>query len=150
MAGIDGRIMKGRTPDELLEQCRDKGLRATKSLRAILQLLCATDAPLSIQQCAENSPALARADTVTLYRLFERLEGIGVVRRIGLHERAAHYVLADSLRHRHFVCCTRCGKVQALSQDCTIGHLEEHVAQDSGYVNLYHELVFYGSCPQCA
>ncbi len=141
--------MSVRTPDALISTCRENGLRATKSLRAILDLLCENDAPLSIQQCAEQSTELAAADTVTLYRLFERLEGVGIVRRIGLHERAAHYVLADALRHRHFVCCTRCGKVEPLDHHCTIGHLEEHVAEDSGYTNLYHELVFYGVCPAC-
>lgn len=124
-------------------------MRATKSLRAILELLCTTDAPLSIQQCAEQSADLAAADTVTLYRLFERLEAAGIVRRIGLHERATHFVLTDALRHRHFVCCTKCGRVEPLSHHCTLGHMEAHVAEDSGFTSLYHELVFYGLCPKC-
>lgn len=137
------------TTDDLIERCRKAGMRSTKLLKAALDLLSQTDSPISIQQCAEKSDALAGCDQVTIYRLLERLEKVGIARRIGLHERAAHFILADSLRHRHFVCCTVCGIVTALTDHCTLGHMEEHVAEDTGFKQLYHELVFYGLCPKC-
>jgi len=136
--------------DGLILRCRQCGMRVTKTLRAIIELLVSTDAPVSVQLCAEAGGELGNCDTVTLYRLLERLEDAGLVRRIGLHKRAAHFVLADSLRHRHFICCTLCGKVEALGDTCTLNHQEEHVAADTGYTTLYHELVFYGLCPDCA
>ncbi|WOO40107.1 Fur family transcriptional regulator [Rubellicoccus peritrichatus] len=136
--------------DDLIKRCRDAGMRSTKLLRAALELLSQTDSPVSIQQCTEMSEELGACDQVTIYRLFERLEKVGIARRIGLHERAAHFILTDSFHHRHFVCCTSCGSVRALTDHCTLGHMEEHIAEETGYQKLYHELVFYGVCPKCS
>lgn len=136
--------------DEIIQRCRDNNMRVTRTLRAIVDLLVNTDSPVSVQSCAETGGELTNCDTVTLYRLLERLEEAGLVRRIGLHKRAAHFILSDSFRHRHFVCCTACGKVEVLEEKCTLNHHQEHIIEDTGYADVYHELVFYGICPACA
>ncbi|MFP4352471.1 MAG: Fur family transcriptional regulator [Puniceicoccaceae bacterium] len=137
-------------PEDVLDRCRAEGLRITRVLRAVVALLVDRESPVRIQECAEADPFLAECDTATLYRMFARLEERGIVRQIGMHGRSAWFGLADSFRHRHYLCCRSCGKVIPLSHECSVASLEDRIARESGFADLGHELTFYGLCPECA
>ncbi len=133
----------------LVGRCRQSGLRKTVLLEKVLQLLLHHTEPVTIQ-ALQQSPDISNAcDPATLYRLLARLESNGIVRRIGLHERAAHYILNSSAGHHDYVVCVDCGEVRPLDIECPVGPLEEQVSRETGFENIYHELQFYGRCPKC-
>lgn len=135
--------------DELLERCRAKGMRRTYLLRRVLARMAKQAGPVSIP-CLLADEALAETgDAATLYRLMDRLEAQQIVRRVGLHERAAHYYLNLPNRHRDFLVCVDCGTVEVLKLSCPVGDFDEEVARDTGFKGVYHELQFYGHCATC-
>ncbi len=135
--------------DELLDRCRSAGLRRTFLLRKVLARLVAHDEPLSIPTLLADAQIAEACDPATLYRLMERLEAHQLVRRVGLHERAAHFYLNLPNSHRDFLVCVDCGSVQALKLGCPIGRFEEEVTRETGFSGVYHELQFYGRCGAC-
>ncbi|MGF1485309.1 MAG: Fur family transcriptional regulator [Opitutales bacterium] len=135
---------------ELLKRCRAAGLRRTQLLETVLRILASATGPLSIHSLRAHPDVHGHCDTATLYRLLSRLEDKGVARRVGLHERAAHFILHHADRHHDFVICLTCGKVEAIPMACPIEELETEVARRTGFSKLYHELQYYGHCPDCA
>ncbi|CAN5491413.1 Fur family transcriptional regulator [soil metagenome] len=132
-----------------LELCRQRGLRRTNALRQLLAVLVESPSPLTLQELVETDRLRDLCDRVTLYRLLDRLEKIGLVRRLGLHERAAHFTIALPGRHDDYLVCTGCGTIEKLDMECPVEILEKQVAKDSGFTDVHHELEFFGTCPEC-
>ncbi|MGC6565977.1 MAG: transcriptional repressor, partial [Akkermansiaceae bacterium] len=74
----------------------------------------------------------------------------GMVRRLGLHERAAYFTLLLPGIHRDYLICTECGSIEAIQAPCPAHELENEIREETGFVDLYHELEFFGRCPKCA
>ena len=136
-------------PVDLLAACRAVGLRRTQLLENVLEVLRAHPEPVKIGDLLKARGIRGTCDPATLYRLLLRLETKGLVRRIGLHERAAHYTLHRA-HHHDYVVCRECGDVATLKMDCPVEKLETEVARRTGFREVYHELQFYGVCPRCA
>lgn len=140
-------------PDERLAwalgRCRESGMRRTQALIDTLRELIARDAPATLSELAESPALRDRCDKATVYRLLMRLEGNGLVRRLGLHERAAYFTIKYPGHHSDYLVCTQCGSIDTLDISCPVEALEKDVSQRSGFKELYHELEFYGVCPQC-
>ena len=79
------------------------------------------------------------------------LEGAlgGVHRRLGLHERSAYFTLLVPGKHSDYLICTHCGSIEAIQAPCPVHQLEEEIRRSTGYRDLYHELEFFGTCPDC-
>jgi Fur family ferric uptake transcriptional regulator len=137
------------TPAELLAVCRAAGLRRTHLLENVLEVLRTHSEPIKIGDLVLAKGIRGTCDPATLYRLLERLESRGIVRRIGLHERAAHFTLRRA-HHHDYVVCRECGDVATLDMDCPAEKLETEVGRRTGFREIYHELQFYGVCPRCA
>lgn len=136
--------------EDTLERCRKAGLRKTKALEALLATLLSEKRPMMLTELAE-SPGLAdTCDRATVYRLLHRLTDHGIVRRLGLHERAAYFALIVPGHHQDFLICTQCGSIEPIDAPCPVHALEDEIRTKSGYQNLYHELEFFGTCPACA
>ena len=134
---------------EVLERCRNAGLRRTKALERLLAILAAAERPMTLAELAA-SPGLAdQCDPATVFRLLHRLVGKAIVRRLGLHERSAYFALLIPGRHQDYLICTGCGSIEAVQAPCPVHHLEEEIRANSGFRNLYHELEFFGTCPKC-
>ena len=142
-ASSDGRL------EWAFRQCRAAGMRRTRALTEILNVLASVDRPLSLQELAEKESLGDLCDQATLYRQVSRLEMNGVVRRLGLHQRAAYFVLRHPGHHDDYLVCTKCGAIDALDMHCPVEALEEKVSQMSGFDGIYHELEFFGICPSC-
>ncbi|MEM9478542.1 MAG: Fur family transcriptional regulator [Verrucomicrobiota bacterium] len=142
-----------RTDEEklawVLDQCRAKGLRRTSALRAILSLLISADKPSTLNDLNDRLPDDAKCDPATTYRMLLRLEETGLIRRFGLHGRAAHFGLILPGKHCDFLICRDCGKIEELDMHCPVEEFEREVATKSGYDGIYHELEFFGRCPEC-
>jgi Fur family ferric uptake transcriptional regulator len=104
--------------DELRAQVRAKGLRATPSRLAVLELLRASDAPMSHGDVADRLASEAW-DRATIYRNLTDLAEAGLVRRtdVGDHVWRFEAVSDDheASAHPHFV-CTECGTIECLPE----------------------------------
>lgn len=142
------KVCAEETPADVLAACRAAGLRRTHLLRRVLDVLQSKAAPVSIRELQTAKGVHGVCDPATLYRLLQRLEEKGLVRRIGLHERAAHFTLRRG-HHHDYVVCRQCGDVALLDMACPAEKLERAVGQRTGFTDVDHELQFYGVCPKC-
>jgi Fur family ferric uptake transcriptional regulator len=77
----------------LITRCRDEGLRRTKALEMLLATLLESDRPMTLAELCESPRLANQCDKATVYRLLQRLADKGILRRLGLHERAAYFTL---------------------------------------------------------
>jgi len=135
---------------EIVSHCRALGLRRTKALEELIATLLENPAPMTLTDLVISPRLFDLCDKATVYRLLQRLAAHGLVRRLGLHERAAFFTLLQPGKHTDYLICTTCGKIESVKAPCPVHKLEEEIRQKTGYQNLYHELEFFGTCPQCA
>ncbi|MED5419697.1 MAG: transcriptional repressor [Verrucomicrobiota bacterium] len=135
---------------DLVKRCRAGGLRRTKALEVLLGTLLKTDSPVTLAGLEKSRPLATQCDKATIYRLLHRLTDAGIVRRLGLHERAAYFALVLPGQHRDYLICTECGTIAPIDAPCPVHELEDEIRKDTGYRDLYHELEFFGTCPKCA
>jgi Fe2+ or Zn2+ uptake regulation protein len=126
---------------------RHHGMRRTRILNLVLHDLARRTRPATIAEVGESLGETV--DPATLYRMMERLLHAGVVRRLGLHERAHHYELLTPGQHKDYLICTRCGAIGEINEACPVHDLQDILAKRTGYTELQHDLVFYGVCPEC-
>lgn len=135
---------------ETIERCRNQGLRRTKALEQLIATLIEEGRPMTLAELADSPRLTDQCDKATVFRLLQRLALKGIVRRLGLHERAAYFTLLVPGRHQDYLICTGCGSIEAIQAPCPVHALEDEIRLQSGYRNLYHELEFFGTCPTCA
>lgn len=132
-----------------MDQARKAGLRRTRALEEVLACLVEADRPLTLAEFATLPALEGRFDRATIWRLLGRLEGHGLVRRLGLHDRSARYAIKLPGRHDDYLVCTDCGLIRKLNLQCPVEALESEVSANSGFSGIYHELEFFGTCPDC-
>ena len=145
---------KSRDPEcllcQALDRAREQGLRMTPALEDVLRMLIDSDVPLTLADIAESRHLSSQADRATVYRLLTKLEKLAIIRRLGLHDRAAYYTMIFPGEHNDYLVCTECGKIERLDIECPVEQLEERIAWNSKFTQIYHELMFFGVCPKCA
>ncbi len=105
--------------DELRDAVRGRGLRATPSRIAVLELLRTTDSPMSHADAADRL-ASQSWDRATIYRNLTDLAEAGLVRRTDVGDHVWRFeALAPGddpkISHAHFV-CTECGTIECLPE----------------------------------
>lgn len=135
--------------EELLETCRSNGLRVTHGLRVILTVLNESTLPQSLQDLEKNKDVITVCDRATIFRTLQRLEGIGLLRRLNFSHTGAKFSLNKGESHEEYLICKSCGDVQALEMACPVHKMEKDLTKGKGYQDLTHELTFYGLCPTC-
>ena len=136
--------------NSIISHCRAEGLRRTKALEELLSTLLESDRPMTLAELAESPRLSNQCDKATVFRLLQRLADKGILRRLGLHERAAYFALLLPNQHRDYLICTECGSIEPIDAPCPVHELEKEIQFTTGYKNLYHELEFFGTCPQCS
>ena len=135
---------------ELVDRCRERGMRRTQAMESVLQLLLESDRPLTAGEIVESPGLKGQCDPATVYRLLLRLEEHGILRKLGLRDRAAHFTVRHAHTHDDYIICTQCGSIEELDMECPVEALESDIAKRSGYTQLDHELEFFGICPDCS
>ncbi len=105
---------------------------------------------MTLNELAKSERLTSQCDKATVFRLLQRLAAVGIVRRLGLHERAAYFALLIPGRHQDYLICTECGSIESVNAPCPVHQLEKELTKKTGYKNLYHELEFFGVCPECS
>jgi Fur family ferric uptake transcriptional regulator len=111
--------MAARPVDELRTAVRASGLRATPSRLGVLELLRASDSPMSHGEVADRLAAHAW-DRATIYRNLTDLAEAGLVRRTDLGDHVWRFEAIGTdahtpKQHPHFV-CTECGTVECMPE----------------------------------
>lgn len=135
---------------ETIQRLRNSGLRRTKALEELITTLLESERPMTLAELAGSRRLAGQCDKATVFRLLHRLAEHGVVRRLGLHERAAYFTLLVPGKHSDYLICTSCGSIEAIKAPCPVHQLEDEIREKTGFRNLYHELEFFGICPNCA
>lgn len=143
------RTASSVTVPDMIARCRDLGLRRTKALEELIATLLESDRPMTLAELAGSDRLVSQCDKATVFRLLQRLADKGLVRRLGLHERAAYFTLLIPGRHQDYLICTECGSIAPVQAPCPVHELEEEIRRKTGFKNLYHELEFFGVCPKC-
>jgi Fur family ferric uptake transcriptional regulator len=110
--------MTRQSLDELRSAVRGKGLRATPSRLAVLELLRSSDTPMSHGDVADRL-ASQTWDRATIYRNLTDLAEAGLVRRTDVGDHVWRFEAVSGehavAAHPHFV-CTECGTVECLPE----------------------------------
>ena len=139
-----------RELEPIISRCRAEGLRRTAALEQLLTTLLESDRPMTLAELADSPRLVNQCDQATVFRLLQRLADKGILRRLGLHERAAYFTLLLPGQHRDYLICTQCGSIEPIKAPCPVHELEKEIRFTTGYQNLYHELEFFGTCPECS
>ncbi len=129
---------------DLIVLCRQAGLRRTECLRAILKCFVNESAPSSVQQLLKKEELKGRCDPATVYRLLSRLEVRGIIRRVGLPRRAAHFVLNEKKDSRMYAVNTNTGIVSVVTPKFDEASVLAQVKAQVGFDVAYFEIQFYG------
>ena len=105
-------------PIALRDELRDKGMRATPSRIAVLDLLRSVNEPMSHSDVADRLEQGAW-DRATIYRNLVDLAEVGLLRRTDVGDHVWRFEAIGSEHepksHPHFV-CTECGTVECLPE----------------------------------
>ena len=129
-------------------QLRGVALRVTRPRLAVLAAL--RDHP---HIDTDTVTAIVRADLPTvssqaIYDVLRALTDAGLVRRIQPRGAIARYESRVGDNHHHVV-CRFCGAIADV--DCAVGHAPCLTASDDhGFVVDEAEVVYWGTCPDCA
>lgn len=134
---------------EIIELCREQGLRRTKALEELIRTLLENGRPMTLMELSSSQHLAEQCDKATVFRLLQRLIERGIVRRLGLHERGAYFTLLRPGTHSDYLICTECGSIESVKAPCPVHELEEEIRLKTGFRKLYHELEFFGTCPKC-
>lgn len=132
-----------------IDHLRKRGARRTRALELVIQELAKRGKPMTLAELASCASIKIQCDPATVYRLVMKLEEHGLVRRLGLHERATYFLLLIPGHHHDYLVCTECGKMEEIDMACPVHALEAKLEKSSGYRHIYHELEFFGVCPTC-
>lgn len=135
--------------ESLLIHCRDHGLRITVALRALLKVLSESRLPQALHELEQHPDLVDACDRATIFRTLQRLEGVGLLRRLNFSGSAAKFSLNTGSAHKEYLICKSCGEVQVLEMSCPVHSIEKELAEKSGFREMTHELTFYGLCPAC-
>ncbi|MBM7075120.1 Fur family transcriptional regulator [Micromonospora humida] len=133
---------------DLEARLRAASLRVTRPRLAVLAAL--RDHP---HVDTDTVIALVRSDLPTVshqavYDVLRALTEAGLVRRIQPGRSTARYEARVGDNHHHVV-CRSCGVIADV--DCAVGHVPCLTASDDhGFVVDEAEVVYWGTCPDCA
>lgn len=134
---------------DTISLCRSKKLRITNALKAIVAVLEDQPLPVSLAELEIHPDLQKICDRTTIFRTLNRLESVGLLRRLNFSERGAKFTLKTGHSHNEYLICEACGVVEALDIACPVHRLEEELAEKTGFTKLHHELEFYGICGKC-
>ena len=132
-----------------LQQCVEKKMRLTGPRKRILRFLSESRQPVNLDQMGRARGIKGTCDNATLWRTMMSLEEFGIVRRVSLKSRMAHFALATPDEHHDYLVCQDCGTVSDLPHTGTLDALQEEISKTKGFTFEKHEVEIYGTCPDC-
>lgn len=131
--------------------CRARGARLTPPRRRVLEILSASDRPLSAYEilAAMPSPGEGRAAPPTVYRALDFLVAQGLVHRLETLHAFIGCCHPDHPHSGQFLICADCGEVQELEDAAVVERLG-FAAAKSGFHPRRPVIEVIGTCAGCA
>jgi len=124
------------------------GYRVTRPMRAILDIIAASNRPLApVDIFSRARAALPNIGLVTIYRTIEKLEKLKLVDRIH-HLGQCQAVFRGTHGHQHLLVCTHCGR-SAYFEGLETEEQFNEIGKSHGYQVTGHWLQLSGLCPEC-
>lgn len=141
---IQSRLEWGR---QLARQSR---LRKTNAFDRVLTLLAEAELPLTWTQICEMEQIQKQFDPATIFRILEKMERVGIGRRMVFRERASYYFLAIPGERHEYLVCTQCGTIVKVDVQYSLSELAQQVETKTGFSKVQPHLAFFGTCPKCS
>ncbi len=126
-----------------------EGYRITAARRALIAVLTGTRVPLSPQEIFDQAQVIhSHLGLVTVYRMLDVLESLGLVQRIHCEDEC-HAYLPASPGHRHMIVCRGCGQAAEFPGNEDLEAISQLVQQATGYQVEEHWLQLVGLCRNC-
>jgi len=132
-----------------LEMCRKIGLRLTPRRIKIIEFLATQRVPVSLETVMQVKEVREACDATTVYRTLMLFREVEVIRQVSLPDKTRFFVLNVPGESIHFLICRSCGSITELQPGIHCESMESAIAAKHGYTQLYHELQFFGLCPEC-
>ncbi|MDQ5902351.1 MAG: Fur family transcriptional regulator, ferric uptake regulator [Patescibacteria group bacterium] len=137
-----------RTKEACLQELKTKGIRLTRSRKALISFLVAAHAPRAIPeiQTSFQKEGIVFHKT-TLYRELEFLINEGIVKEVIVSGEKRYYELVGE--HHHHTVCLSCGDIRDIVFRENLLPIEQALSQEDGFQVLEHSLEFFGLCRMC-
>jgi Fe2+ or Zn2+ uptake regulation protein len=136
-----------KSPSELTERFRAQGLKVTPQRQRIFAALHDNpDHPTAEAVYAEVSSEMPTISLRTVYQTLNDLAAMGELVQLDLGTGSARF--DPNLDGHHHLVCDRCGKVLDIEADT--GALEVPAERRQGFVIETTQVVFRGTCADCA
>jgi Fur family ferric uptake transcriptional regulator len=129
---------------QLLKQ---KGIKATKSRLAVLNLLDKGDQPLSATIIFDDLKKQGiKIDLATIYRIIEVFMGLKILKQVDFREGMLRYELSGD--HHHHLICQSCENIEGYHGEC-LTEVEQIIKEKYKFNVTEHVLEFFGKCDNC-
>lgn len=124
----------------------DNHSKVTRQRLAVFHLLL-DQAPQSLTELVRRSHG--EVDRVSVYRIIDLFERLGVVRRVALGWKYKVELSEVFLDHHHHISCLDCNKVIAVDESDSVEHIIKEFARSTGFVITAHQFELQGYCQKC-
>ncbi len=137
-----------RTKEVCLQELKTKGIRLTRSRKALISFLVDAHAPRAIPeiQASFQKEGIVFHKT-TLYRELEFLMNEGIVKEVIVSGEKRYYELVGE--HHHHTVCLNCGDIRDIVFRENLLPIEQALSREDGFQVLEHSLEFFGLCRTC-
>ena len=130
-----------------MSSLRAAGLRVTPQRRAILQVLEASDRPLSVEDIRQRLEQHG-SGIPTIYRNLQCFVENGWAEPIMGPDHTMRFVRCRSNCHHHHLQCEACGRTVEI-HSCGVEESLANLQEPSGFKVTRHHLQLFGLCPDC-
>ena len=128
---------------------KKKGLRHTSQRVAILDTFLNTERHLSVQELHDLVRRKDKAiGYATVARTVRLMVEAGISRQVDFGDGVQRFEHKYGHDHHDHLICTRCGRFVEIYSDA-LEKLQEDLVSRHGYIQQYHKLDIFGSCPKC-
>ena len=136
-----------RSPDELTELFRARGLRVTPQRQCIFRLLEGNERHPTAEWVYQR--AQSEMPTISLKTVYQTLNDLAAMGEIQALDVGTGSVRFDpNVGHHHHLVCERCGRTQDINVDVSMLKLGRRQRQDFSVTSA--EVVFRGVCSTCS
>ncbi len=138
----------GMRIDEMLVKLKERDFRITPQRLAILKILATSEGHPSVDDIYQEVKAeFPTTSLATVYKTISLLKELNEVLELSFPDGSNRYDGNNPVPHPHAI-CMKCKKILD-PELINIDALTEEMSRKTGYKIFYHELEFFGLCPEC-
>lgn len=133
--------------EDSIQKLRDTGHKITGPRMAVIHVLAEAEIPLSAYDIEERIPENIPINVVTIYRVLDLFEKIGITHRIHTKEGYVRCDFENEKGCHSFAVCSECGRTEEFMREkCAV---EKSLPKTIKYKSLSHISEVAGVCESC-